>query len=89
MSVGCHANTSWLSCRNRMSVSSYLAVRLELMIVVLRSSEKPRLALLVSSASRMVVVVDASFVGIVKSSLGDASTSIVGGATEGPSMRVV
>jgi hypothetical protein len=89
MSTGCHMNTSLLSCRNRMSVSFYLAVKLELMIVVLCSSEKPRLDLLVSSISHKVVVVDASFVGIVRSSLGDASTSIVGGATEGPTMRVV
>jgi hypothetical protein len=59
------------------------------MIIVLRSLEKPRLALLVSSAGCMVVVVYASFIGIVRPSLNDASTLVVGGATEGPTVRVV
>jgi hypothetical protein len=35
------------------------AVRLEFIITVLRSSEKPRLTLLVSSVDRIVVAVDA------------------------------
>jgi hypothetical protein len=38
------------------------------MIIVLRSSEKPRLTLLVFSVGHTVVAVDASFVGIVRSS---------------------
>jgi hypothetical protein len=89
MSVGCHENTSLLSCRKQMSVSSYLVVRLELMIVVLCSSEKLRLDLLVSLASHMVVAVDASFMGIVRSSPVDASVFVIGGTTEGPTVRVV
>jgi hypothetical protein len=64
-------------------------MRLELMIIVLRSLEKPRLALLVSSAGCMVVVVDVSFIGIVRPSLDDASTLVVGGATEGLTVRAV
>jgi hypothetical protein len=52
-------------------MSSYLAVRMELMIVVLRSSEKPRLAFLVSSIVCMVVDDVAPFIGIVRPSLGD------------------
>jgi hypothetical protein len=52
-----------------MSMSSYLGTRLEMMITVLCSSEKSRLAFLVYSTGRMVVVEDASFVGIVRSSL--------------------
>jgi hypothetical protein len=40
------------------------------MIVILRWSENPRLALLVSSTSRMVVDEDPSFNGIVRSSPG-------------------
>jgi hypothetical protein len=44
---------------------------------------------LVSSASRMVVAVDASFVGIVRSSPGDVSMFVVVGATEGPAVRAV
>jgi hypothetical protein len=55
--MGCHANMSRLSCRTWTSALSYLAVMLEPMIVVLRSSENPRLALLVSSVSRIVVAV--------------------------------
>jgi hypothetical protein len=68
---------------------SYLVVRLELMIVVLRSSEKPRLDLLVSSTGRTVVAVDASFMRIVRSSPSDASVFVVGGATEGLTVRAV
>jgi hypothetical protein len=59
------------------------------MIVVLHSSEKPRLALLVSSAGRMAVAIDASFMGIMRSSPGDSSSLVIGGATEGPVVRVV
>jgi hypothetical protein len=57
------------------------------MIAILRSSEKPRLALLVSSAGHMVVVVDASFIGIVRSSPSDSLAIIIGGATEGSTVR--
>jgi hypothetical protein len=64
-------------------------VRLELIIIVLRSLEKPRLALLVSSIGHIVVAVDASFVGIVRSSHGDASSFVAGSAIEGPGVRVV
>jgi hypothetical protein len=59
------------------------------MTAVLRSSEKPRLTLLVSSAGRMAVAVDASLVGIVRSSPGDAPVPAVGGAVEGPAVRAV
>jgi hypothetical protein len=69
--------------------SSYLAVRLELMIVVLSLSRKPRLAFLVSSTKCMVVLVDASFAGIVRSSPDDASMLIVGGAAESPAVSDV
>jgi hypothetical protein len=71
------------------SALSYLAVRQKLMIIVLRSSEKPRLALLVSSDDRIVVAVDASFVGIVRlSPLGVSSLGVVG-AIEGPAASAV
>jgi hypothetical protein len=46
ISAGCHANMSWLSCRNWTSTPSYLSSRLELMMAVLRSSANPRLILL-------------------------------------------
>jgi hypothetical protein len=39
-----------------MSVPSYLSSRLDLIIAVLRSSENPRLILLVSSVDRIEVV---------------------------------
>lgn len=48
------------------------------MIVVLRSSEKKRLAFLVSSTDRMLVVGDASFARIVRSSLSDVSVFVAG-----------
>jgi hypothetical protein len=48
-------------------VPSYLAVRLELMVVVLHSSEKPRFVFLISSTRRMVVVGVAYFIGIMRS----------------------
>jgi hypothetical protein len=76
-------------CRNWTSALSYLAVRLELMITVLRSSEKPRLALLVSSFDRIVVAVDASFVGIVRSSPAGVLSFDVIRAIEGPTARAV
>jgi hypothetical protein len=57
------------------------------MITVFRSSKQLRLALLVSSVDHMVVAVDASFMGIMRSSPGDASTFIVGGATESSVVR--
>jgi hypothetical protein len=59
------------------------------MIDVLCSSEKSRLALLVSSVGRMVVAADASFVGIVRSSPYDASSFVAGSAIEGLAVRVV
>jgi hypothetical protein len=55
ISVGCHANTSRLSCRNWTSVPSYLSSKLELMMAVLRSSANPRLILFVSSVGRIEV----------------------------------
>jgi hypothetical protein len=55
---------------------------LELMITVLRSSEKPRLTLLVSSVGRIVVTVDALFVGIVRSSRVGVLSFVVEGAIE-------
>jgi hypothetical protein len=68
---------------------SYLLVRLELMIVILRSSEKPRLALLVSSAERIVVTIDALFMGIVRSSHVDVSSFGVVSTTEGSVTRAI
>jgi hypothetical protein len=59
------------------------------MIVILRLLEKPRLDFLVYSASRMVAVVDASFMGILRRCPVDASSFIVGSATEGLVARVV
>jgi hypothetical protein len=56
ISAGCHANTSRLSCRNRTSTLSYLSSRMELMIAILRSSENPRLILLVSSVGHIEVM---------------------------------
>jgi hypothetical protein len=59
------------------------------MVAMLCSSEKPRLALLVSSVGHIVVVVDASFVGIIRSSHGDASSFIIGSGIEGLAVRAV
>jgi hypothetical protein len=59
------------------------------MIVVLRSSEKLRLTLLVSSVGRIVVAVEASFVGIVRSSPVGVSSFGVVGAIEGLDERAV
>jgi hypothetical protein len=59
-------------------MSSYLVVRVELMTAILRSLEKPRFAFLVSLAGHMVVLVEASFAGIVRSSPSDASMLVVG-----------
>jgi hypothetical protein len=61
------------------------------MITVLCSSEKSRLAFLVYSTGRMVVVEDASFVGIVRSSPHDVSAFVVGcpSATDGLVVRAV
>jgi hypothetical protein len=59
------------------------------MIIVLHSLKKPRLALLVSFVDRIVVAVDASFVGIVWSSPGDASSYGDGSAIEGTTVRAV
>jgi hypothetical protein len=59
------------------------------MIIVLRSLEKPRLALLDSLVSRIVVAIDASFVGIVRSSPGDALSFIPRNGIEGPAARAL
>jgi hypothetical protein len=59
------------------------------MIIVLRSSEKPRLALLVSLVSRIVIAVDASFVGIVRSSPGDELSFVPRNDIEGPAARAL
>jgi hypothetical protein len=48
------------------------------MTAILRSLEKPRFAFLVSLAGHMVVLVEASFAGIVRSSPSDASMLVVG-----------
>jgi hypothetical protein len=48
MSIGFLANMSQLSYKNRMSVSSYLAERMELMIAILDVLGRPRPILLVS-----------------------------------------
>jgi hypothetical protein len=52
-----------------MSALSYLLSRLELMMVVLRSSANPRLILFVSSVGRIEVTALASFAGITRSLL--------------------
>jgi hypothetical protein len=59
------------------------------MIMILRSSEKSRLILLVSSFDRIEVEVRASFEGIVKSSSIGLPSTCVGRGTEGSTMRVV
>jgi hypothetical protein len=66
MFAGYQANTSQLSGRNRMTTLSYLTLRLELMVIVLRVSR--RLAFLVSSVGRMEGVGVASMMGIERSS---------------------
>jgi hypothetical protein len=68
---------------------SYLAVRLELMIIVLRSSKKPRLALLVSLVGHIEVAVDASFLGIVRSSPAGVSSFSAVSAIQGPAVTSV
>jgi hypothetical protein len=72
-----------------MGTLSYLGVRPELTIAVLHSSEKPRLTLLVSLVGRIMVVVDASFVGIVRSSPTSVSSFGVEGFIKGPVARAV
>jgi hypothetical protein len=72
-----------------MSALSYLSVRLELMTVVLRLSENPRLLLLVSSFDRIKVATDASFEGIVASSPNGVSSLCADGGIDGPTVRVV
>jgi hypothetical protein len=58
------------------------------MLVVLRSSDKPRLALLVSSVGRIVVAVDASFVGIVSFPIGLSSFGTISDI-KGPAARAI
>jgi hypothetical protein len=74
-----------------MSMSSYLPVRLELMVVVLRASRRPRSAFLVSSTNRMEVAKVSSFARIMRSSPGDVSAFVVGvrGAAKGPMVSVI
>jgi hypothetical protein len=69
-----------------MSASSYLAVRLERTIVVLRSSEKSTLDFLVSSIGSMVFLC-----WDYEVSPRDVSTFVVGcyGAIEGPAVRAI
>jgi hypothetical protein len=54
-------------------------------------AEKLRLAFLVSSSGRMLVVADGWFAGIVRSSPDDVPAFVVGycGATEGPALMAV
>jgi hypothetical protein len=59
------------------------------MTVVLRSSENPRLILLVSSVGCIEVAVGASFEGIVKPSSVGLSLICAGRATNGPTVRAV
>jgi hypothetical protein len=56
---------------------------------VLRSSENPRLILLVSSVDRIEVMTDALFEGIVRPSSVSLLLTCAGSATEGPAMRAV
>jgi hypothetical protein len=56
MFADCHGNTFQLPCRNRTSTSSYFLVRLELLIVILHASRRPRLAFLISSVGHMARV---------------------------------
>jgi hypothetical protein len=72
-----------------MSTLSYLLSRLELMIVVLRSSENSRLILLVSSIGRIEVTAGASFEGIMKFSSTSLISTHTGRAIEGLTVRVV
>jgi hypothetical protein len=64
-----------MSYRNPTSALSYLALRLELMVVVLRASERPRLVFFVSSVGQMAGVRVASMAGIERSSLKCVPTS--------------
>jgi hypothetical protein len=59
------------------------------MTAILRSSENPRLILLVSSVRRIEVAVGASFEGIVKSSSTGLPSTYTGKATEGPVVRAI
>jgi hypothetical protein len=59
------------------------------MIVVLRSSENPRLILLVSSIGRTEVTIGASFEGIVKFSSTSLPSTCAGRATGRPTMKAV
>jgi hypothetical protein len=72
-----------------MSVLSYLSVRLELITVVLRSSENPRLILFVSFVGGIEVVADASFEGIVRLSPAVVSSLLARSAIEGPAVRAI
>jgi hypothetical protein len=59
------------------------------MTAVLRSSENPRLILLVSLVDHIEVAVGASFEGIVKTSSTSLSSICAGRATKGPVVRAV
>jgi hypothetical protein len=59
------------------------------MTVVLRSSENPRLILLVSSVGRIEVAVGASFEGIVKTSSTGLPLTCTGRVIEASTVRAV
>jgi hypothetical protein len=60
-----------------MSASSYLLVRLELLIVVLHASRRPRLAFLISSVGHMAMVGVASKTRIERSSFESVFASAI------------
>lgn len=82
---------SWIFYRNRTSVSSYLGVRLELIVVVSRMSGMPRLALLVSSIGYISKVGVASRVRIKRLCFGSMSASVTSHlcATKVPAARAI
>jgi hypothetical protein len=59
------------------------------MIMVLRSSENPRLILLISSVDRIEVTVGASFERIVKSSSTSLPSTYARRTTKGSTVRVI
>jgi hypothetical protein len=59
------------------------------MTAVLRSSENPRLIVLVSLVGRIKVMTDASFEGIVRPASVGLSLTCVESATEGPVVRAI
>jgi hypothetical protein len=73
MSIGFHANMFRLSYRNWMSMLSYFSKRLDLMVVILLVSGRPRLAFSVSSAGHIARLRVASVTETKRSSFGSAS----------------